>query len=85
VKLTELARALGQRGGRARAARLPSDERRRIAAVGGRARRLSLEAAKRITDNLRYAAAARALREPPRVERLSTFEDRLPQIDSVKS
>ncbi len=85
VKLSELARTLGRRGGLARAARLPSEERRRIAAAGGRARRLSIEAAKRITDNLSYAVAVRAMREQPPVERLSRFEDRLPQVDSLKS
>ena len=85
MKLSDLAKALGQRGGRARAARLSSDERRRIAASGGRARRLSIKAAKRITENLSYAMATRALREQPLVERLSHFEDRLPQVDSLKS
>ena len=84
MKLSQSARALGRRGGRARAASLSPDERRQIAAAGGRARGLSLEAAKRITDNLRYAAAARALRQQPHIERLSSFEDRLPQLDSLK-
>ena len=78
----EIARLLGSRGGKARAARLTSDERRRIAAQGGKARRDSADAARRIADTLRYAAAVKAMRKPPAVTRLSRFRGRLPGVDT---
>lgn len=81
---SQIAKTLGQRGGLARAARLRPEERRRIAALGGEARRLSLEAAKRISVNLRYAEAVRALRPPPPVDRLSAFKGRLPSLVAPK-
>lgn len=81
---SQIAKTLGRRGGLARAARLPPEERRRIAALGGEARRVSMEAAKRVAVNLRYAAAVRRLRPHPRVERLSAFEGRLPGLSSTK-
>jgi hypothetical protein len=74
------AQALGRAGGRARAGRLSPEERRRIASLGGKARRQSLQVARRIVDNLRYAAAVNALRRPPVVKRLATFKGPLPDI-----
>ena len=47
----EFARALGRRGGRARALRLSAADRKRIASQGGKARVQSLRAARRIADN----------------------------------
>ena len=58
----EMARAMGRRGGQARARRLSAERRREIASLGGRARHLSLLAAQRIVDDLRYAAAVLELR-----------------------
>jgi hypothetical protein len=84
VTPTQIAKTLGRRGGLTRAARLHPEERRRIAALGGEARRVSLEAARRVAVNLRYATAVRALRPQPGVERLSAFEGRLPGISSTK-
>jgi hypothetical protein len=64
-----------------RARRLPADDRKRIASLGGRARALSLQAARRILETLRYAAALRDLQgPPPRVARLAATDDRLPGI-----
>jgi hypothetical protein len=74
------ARALGRAGGRARAGRLSPEERRRIASLGGEARRRSLQVARRIVDNLRYAAAVDELRRPPVVKRLATFSGPLPDL-----
>jgi hypothetical protein len=75
----QMARALGRRGGQARARRLSADERRRIAALGGHARRESLQAARRIEQTLRYAAAADELRGGrPAIVRVSTCRHRLP-------
>lgn len=76
-----MAEALGRRGGRARATRLPAAEKTRIASLGGEARRQSLQAARRIADNFRYADAVRDLRgQPTPVTRLRTFAGPLPRI-----
>lgn len=78
---SELAAALGQRGGRARAARLSPHRKRQIAAAGAAARRESLAAAKRIAVNFRYAAAVRELAGTrQRVQRVSTCRGPLPGI-----
>ena len=78
---SEMARLLGRRGGRARGERLSPKEKRRIAALGGNARRLSLRAARRIVENLRYAASIEELRaKPMAVRRESAFAGRLPGI-----
>jgi hypothetical protein len=76
----QMARALGSRGGYARARNLPADQRRRIAALGGAARRRSLERARRHEDNFRYAAIVLELQPRPRVERMRTFEGPLPGL-----
>jgi len=77
---SDMARALGRKGGKARAARLAPAEKRRIAALGGRARALSLHAARRIVENFRYAEVMDALQPRPRVMRLRTFDGPLPTI-----
>lgn len=81
MTVSELAAALGRRGGRARAARLSAERRRAIAAAGAEARRVSLQAARRIAVNLRYAAAVRELAgvRPP-VRRVSTCRGPLPGL-----
>lgn len=56
MKASEMARTLGSRGGQARSARLSAAEKKRIASLGGEARLRSLRAARRIVENLRYAA-----------------------------
>jgi hypothetical protein len=76
-----MAKALGRLGGQARARRLAPEERRRIASVGGHARRRLLDAARRIEDTLRYAATVAELRGgPPRVTRVATCRGPLPGI-----
>lgn len=76
-----MAREMGRRGGRARADRLPSERRRQIASLGGRARQLSLLATRRLAENLLYAAAARELRgETRNVLRMKVFNGRLPGL-----
>jgi len=81
MTVSELAAALGRRGGRARAARLSPERRREIAARGAAARKQSLEAARRIEINFRYAAAVAELRGPaPPVRRVSRCRTRLPGI-----
>lgn len=76
-----MARAMGRRGGRARARRLSAARRRQIASLGGRARHRSLLVARRIADNLLYAAAALELRGgQPDLLRMRTFTGRLPGL-----
>jgi hypothetical protein len=76
-----MARAMGRRGGRARAKRLAPEQRRRIASLGGRARHRSLVVARRIVENLRYAAAVVELQGGRReVVRVRTFSGRLPGL-----
>jgi hypothetical protein len=76
-----IARELGRKGGRVRAARLTADRRSRIASLGAAARRHSFEAARRIADNFAYAAAAATLRgDLSRVTRMSTFRGPLPGL-----
>jgi hypothetical protein len=80
----EIARVLGRRGGRMRARRLSQEEKKRIASMGGRARVDSLRAARRVADNLRYAAVLLELRPSPDVTRLRTFTGQLPGIYPVE-
>lgn len=75
-----MARALGRKGGKARAARLAPSEKRRIAALGGRARALSLHASRRIAENFRYVEVMDALQPRPPVVRLRDFTGPLPGI-----
>jgi hypothetical protein len=82
MKPREIAKLLGSRGGRARAARLSAEARRRIAVQGGKARTESLKLASRIAETLRYASAVQTLRPPTLVARLSVFSGRLPRVDA---
>jgi hypothetical protein len=77
---SDFARSLGRRGGLSRARRLSPAERTRIASLGGRARRESLSAGRRIDDNFRYLAAIVELRPVPLVKRLHSCRGRLPGI-----
>jgi hypothetical protein len=75
-----IARALGSKGGKARAKRLLPAEKQRIAALGGRARALSIHAARRVAENFRYAEAVAALQPRPKVRSLRNFTGTLPGI-----
>ena len=63
MNASQMARALGRRGGRARGKRLSRAEKKRIASLGGKARARSLLAARRISDNFRYVAVLDELAE----------------------
>ena len=79
MDVREMARAMGRRGGRARARRLSAQRRREIAALGGQARHRSFLLARRIADNFQYVEAALELRGGRReVLRMKTFHGRLP-------
>lgn len=81
----DAARALGRLGGHARAQRLSPAERQRIASLGGQARRRSREVARRIDENLRYAAAMTELQQRPRIVRMKTFAGPLPGIHGQRT
>lgn len=75
------AKEMGRRGGQARAQRLSAERRRQIASLGGTARHRSLLVARRIDENLRYAAAVLELRgTPTEVVRVMAFDGRLPGL-----
>jgi hypothetical protein len=81
VRINQAARALGQQGGRARAARLSADKRKAIASMGGRAKSLSHHAERRIRDNFRYLSAVDALGPRPAAVRLMRrFAGPLPSL-----
>jgi hypothetical protein len=81
-----MARAMGRRGGRARASRLSPEQRRQIASLGGQARQRSLLATRRLVENLLYAAAAEELRGGARkVLRMKTFAGPLPGLYERRS
>jgi general stress protein YciG len=65
VNASEIARVLGRHGGTARARALSREERREIAAKGGRARALSHHAERRVRENFRALEAVDALRNSP--------------------
>jgi hypothetical protein len=78
---SEMARALGRKGGQARSKRLSAAEKKRIASLGGKARFQSIQATRRIVDNLRYAAVLSDFRrKPTNVRRLKAFGGPLPGI-----
>jgi hypothetical protein len=81
MNASEMAKALGRRGGRARGRRLSAADKKRIASLGGKARFQSIQATRRIVDNLRYAAVVSDLhRKPTNVKRLRAFAGPLPGI-----
>jgi len=81
-----MARAMGRRGGRARAKRLSPERRRQIASLGGQARQRSLLAARRILENLLFAAAVAELQgEALEVPRMKTFAGPLPSLYERRS
>jgi len=81
MTLHNMARSLGRRGGRARAAQLSAPERSRIARLGASARDFSLTAARRIAENLAYAETTAILRgAPTHIARVRTCRGPIPGI-----
>jgi hypothetical protein len=81
MNASEMAKALGRRGGRARGKRLSAADKKRIASLGGKARVRSVQAARRIVDNFRYVTVVGDLRrQPTTVRRLRAFAGPLPGI-----
>lgn len=78
--MTEIAKALGRRGGLRRAQRLSSRRRVEIARLGARARSDSLRLAQTIRTNFAYVTAIDQLRPPPTVRSQSACRTRLPGV-----
>ena len=85
MRMADIARVLGSRGRKARATRLAPAEKRRIAALGGRARALSIHAERRVAENFRYAEAVAALQPRQKVRRLRRFAGPLPDIHASRT
>lgn len=83
---SSLARELGRLGGVMRARRLTSQQRSRIAALGGQAKHASRLAEQRIAENMSYLQAVLELRPAPSVKRRRTCAHPLPDVrDRVNS
>lgn len=80
MNVSEAARVLGRKGGQSRARRLSGAEKKRIASLGGNARRQSLEMARRIAANFRYAEMFGEFPGVAAVTRLREFAGPLPGI-----
>jgi hypothetical protein len=80
MSYSEIARKLGQLGGRKRAIRLSKQRRQEIARLGAKARVESLRLSKAITINFDYLAAMQELSPPPAATTLSRFEGKLPDV-----
>jgi hypothetical protein len=81
MKASDMARALAKKmSDKVRAARLAPEDKRRIAALGGHSRALSLHAVRRISENFRYVEVIDALQPRPRAVRLQDFDGPLPGI-----
>jgi hypothetical protein len=61
--IRSIARALGRRGGLARARKLSAERRKEIASQGGRSKALSRHASRRIRENFEYLKRVNALRK----------------------
>jgi hypothetical protein len=80
MHISEMARALGSRGGLSRARRLSSRRRADIARAGASAREESLRLARAIRTNFDYVDAIRELHPPGAVRSEARGRGRLPGI-----
>lgn len=75
-----MAKELGRRGGLKRAKNLSKERKKEIAQMGARARVESILIAERIRSNFSHLAFIQALNPSPRVESVSTCDEKLPGI-----
>jgi len=80
MQISEMARALGRRGGLSRARRLSSERRADIARAGASARGESLRLTRAILTNFDYVDAIRELHPPIPVRSETRCRGRLPGI-----
>jgi hypothetical protein len=79
--VSSIAKALGKRGGQARAKRLSAERKKAIAAQGGRSRAESLQLKRCIEENFKYVAAIQELQGGPvKVKHVKTWKHRLPSL-----
>lgn len=79
--LSEIAKLLGSKGGKARAKKLTSEQRSSIASKGAQARKESLLLKKRIIANFEYLQAIQELQPQKKIiKRLKTCRHKLPGI-----
>lgn len=81
MKVNNIAKRLGRRGGRARAKKLSALERKRIAAQGGEARAESYRAKRIIEENFRYLEFIEQFLPKPKITRVSEVSHPLPGIN----
>lgn len=80
MRLSEIARTLGSRGGRRRAQRLSARRLAEIARMGARARRESLRLAEAIRSNFDYVKAIDRLHPPKQVRSEPTCRGTIPGL-----
>ena len=80
MNVSSLARALGRRGGLARAKNLSDGQKKEIAAKGGRIKALSAKAAQRLEANFKYLKAIQELQKSPKPKSISRVDHPLPGI-----
>lgn len=77
--VTSIAKALGKRGGLARAKRLSADRKKTIASQGGKSRAQSLLAAKRLRANFEFLATVKILAgKSTAIKSVSNYKGPLP-------
>lgn len=76
----QIAKALGRRGGLARARRLSAERRQEIAALGGMVKALSAKAAQRIEKNFKYLEVVKQFQQAPKPKSVSRVSHPLPGI-----
>jgi len=80
AKYSNIAKELGRRGGLKRAKTLSAARKKEIAQMGAKARAESLLIAERIRSNFAHLAFIHALNPPPKVQSVSTCDEKLPGI-----
>ncbi len=80
MNITQIAKALGRKGGLARARKLSAEQRKKIASKGGMVKALSAKANDRIESNFRFVETLKVLRPSPKVKSVSKIKGPLPNI-----
>lgn len=80
MNINQIAKALGRKGGLARAKKLSAEQRRKISTRGGQIKAISAKAEQRILDNLLWLETLRELRKVNPVKSVSRVRNKLPGI-----
>ena len=76
----QIAKALGRKGGLARAKKLSAEQRKKIASLGGKVKAISAKANERIESNFRLAETLKLLRPAPKIKSVSHAKEPLPGV-----